>query len=233
MIKILKRFASHLPLGYQQELKRLYFRRQIGKGTFKTNEKEFDRLSEWVRTGDWVLDIGANVGRYSARLSEIVGLTGRVFAFEPLPQTFELLSANMAQCRCRNITLLNLAASEATDVLGMNIPKFDTGLPNHYQAHLTEEKAHLSVLCLSVDSLNIPRPIKLAKVDVEGHEISVLKGMENIIKRDHPILIIEGQSVEVECYLESLGYSFEQADGSPNRVFAHVRGRYASSSRHQ
>lgn len=223
MIKFLKRIASHLPLRYQQELKRLHFRRQIGKGKFKTNEKEFDRLNEWVHTGDCALDIGANVGHYSARLSEIVGVTGRVFAFEPVPQTFELLSANMAQCHCRNITLLNVAASEATNVLGMNIPKFDTGLYNYYEAHLTKDGAGLSVVCFSIDSLNIPKPIKLAKVDVEGHEISVLKGMENLIKRDHPIFIIEGRSDEVASYLESFGYSFEEAEGSPNRIFGHIR----------
>ena len=44
--------------------------------------------------------------------------------------------------------------------------------------------------------------------------------MENLLKRDHPILIVEGQAELVRDYLGSLGYGFEEAPGSPNRVFS-------------
>lgn len=221
MINNLKRLASCLPIKCQQELKRIRFGQQIRKGIFKSNEREFDRLNEWAASGDWVLDIGANVGHYSLRLSKIVGFTGRVIAFEPVPQTFELLSANMAHSSYQNITLLNVAVSEVTGLAGMNIPKCkDTGLDNYYQACLAKDKAGLSVLCITIDSLGIPKPVKLVKIDVEGDEISVLKGMRNLIERDHPIFIIEGRSDELVSYLESFGYSFEEAEDSPNRVFS-------------
>lgn len=219
MIKVLKRLVSHLPLRCQQELKRIYFGIKIGKKSFKTNEKEFARLNEWVHVGDWVMDIGASIGHYSARLSEIVGTSGRVFAFEPVPETFELLSANMARYPYRNITLLNIAASETTGIIGINIPMWDTGLKNYYEAHVTNEETELSVVCMPVDSLSVPNPITLIKIDVEGHELSVLKGMQNLLKRDHPVLIVEGRSAEVAQYLESFGYKFEEAADSANRVF--------------
>jgi FkbM family methyltransferase len=228
MKETLKRLASRLPLRHQQWLKRIHFGRQIRKGTFKTGEREFARLAEWVGDGDWVLDIGANVGHYTGRLSELVGASGRVIAFEPVPQTFELLAANAALFPSRNVTLLNVAASETTEVVGISIPMFETGLENYYVAHLVREGAELQVLCLTVDSLNIPRPVSLSKIDVEGHELSVLKGMENLIRRDYPVLIVEGRDAEVASYLESFGYVFEEAEGSPNRVFKYA-GDAASS----
>lgn len=228
MNKVLKRIAKRLPTRYQQELKRLRFGHQIRKGTFKTDEKEFGMLESWVGKGDWVLDIGANVGHYTSRLSEIVGATGRVIAFEPVPETFELLAANVARFPLKNVTLINIAVSDSADILGISIPKFDTGLDNYYQAGVTNEVAELRVLCAPIDSFGFlqcskneasSKNIKLAKIDVEGHELAVLKGMERLLNRDHPVLIVEGDSPEVASYLGVFGYSGRKIEGSPNTIF--------------
>ena len=220
---ILKKAAAGLPLRYQQELKRLHFGRMIRKGTFTSAEEhdaEFDRLSEWVSPGDWVVDVGANLGNYSARMSELVGRRGRVFSFEPVPETFELLTANMARLPLRNLTLLNVAASDERGVRGMEVPRMSDGVENRYMAHLTEgHDGGLAVVCLPVDALDIPRRISLIKIDVEGHELAALRGMRRLLERDHPVLIVEGRSDDVSALLAAIGYRFEQADGSPNRVF--------------
>jgi FkbM family methyltransferase len=219
MVNILRRLASQLPIRYQQEMKRLYYARQIRKEIFKADEPEFDMLGAWVCNGDFVLDIGANIGHYTSRLSKLVGISGRVIGFEPVPETFEILTANMERTFFNNITLLNVAVSDKTAILGMSIPKFNTGLNNYYMAHLTHDTEKLSVLSLPIDALNINEPVKLVKIDVEGHEISVLKGMKQLLKRDHPILIVEGDSGEVAFYLQEFGYSFEKIHGSPNRIY--------------
>jgi FkbM family methyltransferase len=221
---VLKQLASRLPPRYQQELKRLYFARMIKQGVFKEaieNEGEFARLHEWVRKGDWVLDLGANVGNYAARLSELVEAPGRVLAFEPVPQTFELLASNIARFPLRNISLFNVAASHEFALHGMKLPELPEGGPNPYMAHLTDEGAEVSVLCMPIDSLDIQHRISFVKIDVEGHELNALQGMRKLLQRDHPVLVIEGRSPEVEHYLAALGYSFHQEDRSPNRVFQH------------
>ena len=223
MITLLKRASSRLPLRFQQELKRLHFGRQIRKGTFETDEAEYAKLGQWVKPGDWVLDVGANVGHYSRKLSELVGRNGRVFSFEPVPQTFEILAANMACCPVSNITLFNVAASDVMGTVGMSIPSFDTGLQNYYMASVTAEATGLSVVAIPIDSLQFPSRISLAKIDVEGHELAALKGMQNLVKRDHPVLIVEGQAEPVSEYLRSLGYGFSETPGSPNRVFTACR----------
>jgi FkbM family methyltransferase len=223
MKAVFKRIASKLPIRIQQELKRYYFSYLINCRQFMTTEDEFFRLGEWLDEGDWVIDVGANVGHYTLHVSEIVGRTGRVIAIEPVPETFELLVANIACSPVQNVTLLNIAASDAQKIAGISIPKFGTGLRNYYQAQLTEEDSILKVLCLPIDSLNLPHPVKLVKIDAEGHDLSVLKGMENLLTRDHPTLIVENNSPELISFLAGFGYVHEKSGRSPNLVFPQRR----------
>lgn len=217
----LKRIAASLPLRHQQELKRLHFARQIRAGTFVTDEPEFGRLHEWIRPGDWTLDIGANVGHYTSRLSQLVGPQGRVFALEPMPPTFELLVANAARFPNQNVTLLNVAASSAFGVVGMSVSRrFDSGLDNYYMARITSDPDATSVACIDVDSLlHLAGRLKLAKLDVEGHELETLRGMRRVLTESRPVLIVEGSSAAVADYLAAFGYQFTSEEGSPNRVF--------------
>jgi len=219
MHNFLKMLASRFPKRYQQTMKRFYFGRQIKKGIFRTEEQEFDKLAQWVQAGDLVLDIGANIGYYTIGLSKLVGRQGRVLAFEPEPNNFELLTANVARFPFKNVTLLNVAASDKMANLGMSIPIFDNGLDNSYMATLTDNIEELSVLCLPIDVLLISLPVTLAKIDVEGHEMSVLRGMKKLLKRDHPVLIVEGDSDEVASYLNAFGYSYKKLPSSPNRIY--------------
>lgn len=219
---MLKRLASRLPISVQQELKRLHFSWLIRRGVFTSAEEddtEFSRLAEWVRSGDWVLDLGANVGNYTARLSELVGPTGRVISFEPVPETFELLVANIARFPLRNVTLLNVAASDEVAARSMTIPMLDSGLENRYMAQVTDGPGQLQIMCLPVDHLRLPHQVRLVKVDVEGHERLALKGMDALLRRDRPVLIVEGRDDDVATFLAGLGYAFQDTPGSPNRVF--------------
>jgi FkbM family methyltransferase len=213
---LMKRLVARLPDRWQGELKRLHFGRQILAGSFETDEQEFKLLPQFVRPGDWVLDIGANVGHYTKRLSELVGPLGRVIAFEPVPATFALLAANAQLFAHRNVTLINAAASDRGGVAGIEFPEFTAGLTNYYQAHLSSGAAGLCVMTLPVDTLPIERPIALAKIDVEGHEAAVLAGMQQLLRRSRPALIVETNSESIIADLRSMGYSVERLPGSSN-----------------
>ena len=223
MTSQLKRLAGRLPIRYQQELKRLHFGRMIRRGQFlsaEEHDQEYGRLHEWVSAGDWVVDVGANVGNYSGRLSQLVGRDGRVFSFEPVAETFELLTANMARLPLRNISLFNAAASDAVGVRSMIVPMGDGQLENRYMARLTDSGGgEFAVACLTIDALELPRRISFVKIDVEGHELSTLKGMKRLLERDHPVLVVEGRESVVADYLAALGYGFQDHGRSPNRVF--------------
>lgn len=220
MKRTLKQLAARLPPRWQQELKRGYFASQVRHHTFRTDESEFELLSTMVRPGAWVIDIGANIGHYTVRLSELVGDRGRVIAFEPVPETFELLAANVALSPRKNVTLINAAASDSTAVSGMEISKFeDSGLDDFYTAHLSKDTGLLKVLCIAVDCLAPSEPVALVKIDAEGHELPALRGMKRLLQRDHPILIVEDSGSKIAEFLAGFGYSPEQMDRSSNLIF--------------
>ena len=219
-MSILKQLVAHFPNRWQTELKRIHFGRQIRKGTFITDEPEYKILSQMINPGDWVIDIGANVGHYTKRFSELVGAPGRVIAFEPVPTTFSLLSANVELFSYSNVTLINAAVSNKLEVAGMSIPKFSTGLTNYYEAHISPKKnKELSVLTITLDSLCINQHIALIKIDTEGHESFVLSGMEQLLENYHPILIIETSSEDLVNRLSTFGYTSEKIQKSPNILF--------------
>lgn len=219
-MSILRRLATGLPHRWQTELKRIHFGRQIKKNTFITQEPEYKILESLIRPGDWVLDIGANVGHYTKRFSELVGRNGRVIAFEPVPTTFSLLSANAELFANRNVSLINAAVSDHFDVVGMSIPTFSSGSRNYYQAHLSStEDSTFSVLTISIDSLCISNKVSLIKIDAEGHEEFVLAGMKDLIVASHPILIVETGSEKLIKDLAEQGYEPQRLPGSPNILF--------------
>lgn len=215
----LKTLASRLPQAWQLELKRLHYRRQIRAGTFVTPEPEFARLSEWVGAGDWVIDVGAHVGHYTQRFSDLVGSEGRVIAVEPVPQTFALLAANVALFRHPNVTLLNLAASARTEVVGMRIPDRADGSHNYYEAAISAQPGPLRVLAAALDPLAFGHPIRLIKIDAEGHDAVVLEGIQRLLASDHPTLIVEADTRLVADSLARLGYRGERLPGSSNTLF--------------
>lgn len=220
IISQLKQIAAALPKRYQQALKRRYFARQIRKDAFRADEPEFDLAVDILKQGDWVLDIGANVGQYTLKFSSLVGDAGRVIAFEPVPDTLELLSANVCFAGARNVSLVNAAASESTQVLGIDIPRLETGLDNYYMAHISDTQTDLNVLCLSIDSLNLPDKVSLVKIDAEGHDFFVLQGMKNLLEQSRPVLFIEDSSEQVVDFLSALGYKMRKLPGSPNAIFS-------------
>ena len=214
-----KKTAARLPHAWQQALKRLHFRRQIARDTFRHNEPEWELASQWLSPGDWAIDVGANIGQYTKRFSDLVGSKGRVIAFEPVPATFELLAANAAQFSLPNVTLLNLAASDSTQVLSMTIPDFETGLKNYYGAALTASATALQVMSCAIDSLGLAGPVRIMKIDAEGHDEVVLRGAKDLIAKYRPIIVIESVSLEVQSLLGSLGYRTESVPGSSNAIY--------------
>lgn len=220
-MSLFKRIIALTPGRFQEEIKRIYFRKQIKKGKFRTDEPEFVEIENFLKEGDWAIDIGANIGHYTLKFSDLVGINGRVIAFEPIPVTFAHLSENAMQSKYKNITLINAAVSEKTELAGMSIPDFETGLKNYYEASISSNRNEndTQVLTLSVDSLEILHKISLIKIDAEGHEPAVFGGAMKLISRDTPILIVETVTDEIKRQLSSIGYKEEKLKDSPNTIF--------------
>jgi FkbM family methyltransferase len=216
----------------QRAAAKWYFFRQIQTGRFRSDEAEWDRLPAWLKPGDWCIDVGANVGRYSLKMSELIGTSGQVIAFEPLTQSFDLLTHFVEKGNYRNITLLNAAATEQPRLIRIaadfSTPNkayiFDTSTPSSISDVETENSE--SKLGLSIDALQLPHRIALIKVDVEGHELAVCKGMTELIRRDHPVLIIEDHDTGtgVSEFLAQFGYQgLRSSKDARNLVFTEIK----------
>ena len=217
-----------LPLNLVNFLRKLYFFQQIKNKKFVSSEPEYNYLINFVKQGDTVIDVGANVGRYCLKLSEIVGEQGNVIAFEPMIKSFENLTYFVNRLQVQNITLLNLAASDETTYLNLitenkitfnnYIFDTDTRIKTSKFNTISDIKYNkIRKLAIKIDDLNIPKKVSLVKIDVEGNEFSVIKGMEKLILRDHPILIIERNEVEIDDYIINLGYKLDSLNSSSSR----------------
>lgn len=232
MLLPLRKLISHLPPSVQRALRRSLMRVRVWRRRLTSEEYEYHILHQLVRPGDWALDIGANFGVYTARLSELVGPEGRVISMEPVVQTFDALNALVQELPYRNVTLLNVACFDNSCTLPMTIPRSGDGLENLYESALDARggagEGGQTALCLPVDALGLPKRIALAKIDTEGAELPVLRGMAKILERDKPVLIVEWNP-EIETitgFLSQFGYKVASSSGQTRTPEGYVRQNY-------
>lgn len=168
-----------------------------------------DRLAE---PGSCVLDVGANVGAHTLRLARRVGASGRVYAFEPTAYAFAKLGRNLSLNSFPQVEAVRLALSDHDETDGV-IAARSSWRTDGYQAPAAEAVpfARLDTWCAN---RQVPG-VSLAKIDVDGHEFSVLSGGRETLERQRPILLIEAGHYHYEradrnpfTLLESLGYGF-------------------------
>src|ERR1700730_8257437 len=217
--RLLQRGIAHLPKGAQFELRRANFSWQIRRGRFVPDQPEIAEITRQVRAGDLVIDVGANVGHYTCHLSRCVGPSGRVLAFEPIPVSFALLAANVRASGASNVTLFIVGLSSSAAVVSMTIPPYEhTQLSNYYQAHISTQGEY-PVLCLPLDAIPLPGLARLVKIDAEGHDLQVLLGMESILQKHRPVLIVEASRTgPAASWLNERGYSIRRVGESFNIV---------------
>lgn len=171
------------------------------------------RVSQVIKPGMTVVDIGAHIGYYTRLLSELVGPSGRVLAFEPNPENFAVLQQNMLPRRYRNVELFNYAVGEKESVLPLYV---SPGNSNHSLIEgYTKAESVIEVRCVELDSFLQERGIDqvgFIKSDTEGAEPLVLKGMKNTAARSsnlHVLMELNPTAlrcghVEPEQFLESI-----------------------------
>jgi FkbM family methyltransferase len=209
----LKSFARRaLPRRLQEYLRSHYLTRKVLAGKYV--EPEMAILNSLVRAGQVVVDIGANVGYYTIRLSELVGSSGRVYSFEPITENFRILERAVKGKQLENVTTI-LAAVESKPGEGDMVIPIKDDFTGFYQARLGAESAagtkqHVKVV--SLDQLwsdgTLPT-VDFIKCDAEGSELRILQGAIRLLRTKHPSLLLEVQSqtgMEVFELLHGLGY---------------------------
>jgi FkbM family methyltransferase len=134
-----------------------------------------------IRKGDSCVDVGANIGVITLLMADRCGETGRCLAFEADPGIFERLRENIGMNGFSRVTLIRAAVSDKIGTLSFQPPEeFNCGL-----GRIAEERASGSFevpsIPLDPHLASIDR-VRVVKIDVEGHELQVLRGMQSALE---------------------------------------------------
>lgn len=177
-------------------LEGLAFAWTVGWTCFQTGrwEPHVERcIRQLLRPGDVAVDIGANLGYFTAVMAQSVGASGRVVALEPVPDTFERLQLGAALNGFAQVTALQLALGEADGRAEIAFdPRFAGSASIHRQAGGGAVSREVGVRPLDdlLRELAVEHP-SLLKIDVEGHELAVVRGALETIARARPAIIVE------------------------------------------
>ena len=175
-------FKIHLDPLFDKNIENVIYERGVyEQGTVSV-------LQDFLRSGDTFVDVGANIGWLSLVAANKVGNQGQVYAFEPVPSTFEILTSNKELNQFSQITLNQFALGNKEEILTIYPEKENRGGASILN-HQSENGIQIEVRIL--DKLKLESTINVIKIDVEGFELDVLKGAINTIKKDKPNLIIE------------------------------------------
>jgi FkbM family methyltransferase len=188
-------------------------------------EPELDLIPFAVRPGDTALDLGANFGLYTYHLSRTVGPSGRVYAFEPVPFTFNSLRLASKLQSLRNVELVEKGCNDKAGRITFSVPLQSSGALSAGQAYIggrDDDRAGKEgqvrwretreVVCEVValdEFLPTLKDLSLIKCDIEGAELHAFRGGQNLIKQHLPTVICEINP----WFLEGFGLRLEDLTG--------------------
>jgi FkbM family methyltransferase len=171
------------------------------RGQYEQDEIRFVR--GLLRPGDSAIDVGGHIGFFTMQMAAAVGPEGRVYAFEPLDTNAELLERSIAEngfgdrIRFRRAAV---GAEAGTATLTFPVETLNSGgayLLRDGTAALAGNRRQ-EVPLVALDALDLRRPVRFIKMDVEGAEPQVLRGAAQILREDKPLILSELHPTQLE-----------------------------------
>jgi len=213
------------------------FRRELQKNAHHYGEVAF--LESVLCPGMVVIEGGANRGVTAVAIAKAVGETGHVHAFEPVPEYFGVLKANIARNGIANISAHNLALSDLTGPLTFYKHGEGSGVTSVQDA----EKIQAEAITLSdfISAHHMPK-VDFINLDCEGSELLIFRNARAMLKQQCPPIFCEvhrqymqalGHSIgDVVSFLSELGYNvkpIQVEDLSRPSDFDHCSHVYATT----
>ncbi len=168
-------------------------------------------MQPWLnpQKGENCVDIGAHIGKYTLSLAKAVGNDGIVVSVEANPSNYKTLQNNIRLNNLQNVIALNLAAWERECTLKL----FTGHFAGHHSAKINWRLGWVEVKAAAMDS--IIKGLRLdsvdwIKIDVEGAELEVLRGLKKTISKHKPKIIIEvfsGNMREIKNLMRKFRYN--------------------------
>jgi FkbM family methyltransferase len=177
---------------------------------------EIDSVPRFVRAGDTVVDVGGNHGLYAFHLSRLVGPSGRVHTFEPVPMNLGILRHTVKSLGLSNVTVHPAGCGDKPGKTSFYVLS-DHGIPQLGWPR-RQEAAGQKFQCdiVRLDDVIAAR-ISFLKIDVDGAELLVLRGAQRILRESHPVILFEAggytsdfgyEQQAVFDFLATFGYRF-------------------------
>jgi FkbM family methyltransferase len=201
----------------------------VGRGIMADSAwqpRVWQSIADGLSAGAVFLDVGAHIGYDTLKGSVKVGQAGTVIAFEPNPRTLEQLRANIAASHASNVIVEPIACTDSEQMLTLydSTPEGNSGASSLSLANADELKRgslpSYSVQGRPIDhvitELHVQRVDEI-KVDVEGAEFLVLRGLRETLERYHPRVVVEvlrsqlasmnASPEDLIAFMKDLGYA--------------------------
>jgi FkbM family methyltransferase len=189
-------------------------------------------LLETLEPGWWVADVGAFIGFYTLICGSLVGESGKVIAFEPVPALAQRIAAEAERNGLSNVQVECLAVGEEDAIRDLWVHCTPRGLGTSSSLDRRPPGYALRVGVTSLDSYIVSRRIPrldLVKIDVEGSELPVLRGMERTLQVLRPIVVAEFNNEEDlqvgQTFLQHRGYRVRLLGRSSYGLHVEARAR--------
>ena len=185
------------------------------------------KLIRWLlKEGDVCVDVGANVGFYASLAAEMVGPTGQVLAFEPMPEALHVLRENARRHPQIFVHATAVSDRDGSARLIVAVSGDRSSLRSGYAKKIKrEEDVPLTTLDAALTQLD---RLDLVKIDVEGAELDVLRGARQVLQRHQPVVYLEalpktldqaGSTLaDFRACLEPLGYTVRWINHKANTL---------------
>ncbi len=194
---------------------------------------------EHLRPGDRFVDIGAYQGYFSVLAASVVGEDGKVIAFEANPEPCQYLEQSIVRNGFADrISVVNAALSSegegakefylSSRPRNAGMSSFSPTFAGYRDEQAVDAAKSIKVRCLAFDDWLAENPlgaIRIVKIDVEGWDLEVLKGMQSTLEKTPPAyLVVETEpGSEVESFLRGYGYEPKTLSEGKNVAFCHAR----------
>ena len=149
-----------------------------------------------LKPGGIVVDAGANFGHYALTAANIVGANGQVVAFEPHPETYDLLAANAALLAIENLRIVQAGLSDASGEITLYSDAANPGGHSFFEWNVRQNEGdRKTVPVYSLDAFlqnEFPgKRLDVLKIDVQGFEMNLLNGAKETIANYKPTVLCE------------------------------------------
>ena len=198
-------------------------KKRLERSIKNNDEEEIKLVKSFIISDTDSIDVGVYRGVYSYEMSKYSKL---VHAFEPNPILFNNIEKDLKKI-IKNIKFYNYALSDEDGLMSLKVPirnknydkenyeeYFQMGKASVHTKNNINEFVSFDIMSKKLDSFNFVNKISFIKIDVEGHEVEVIKGSEKTIKNNRPILLVEIEEQYTQKkvkdtlkYINSLGYN--------------------------